>query len=670
MVCEWWFVDYHLYDVGGKAIVQILEIVLYGVNQEKRVLSLRPGGVSIITGASATGKSALIEIVNYCLGKKSCTIPEGVIRETVAWYGLLLRFSDENMFIARENPPHGVQSTNHMYIERGIDIESPAHSPTVPNVKAEDVVELLTQKVGISPNLHTPAADQTRAPLAANIKHALTYCFQPQDVVAKRNIMFFRQEDSWVAQAIKDTLPYFLGAIREDHLALEQELARARRELRIAEKALKEAEAIKGTGVSKAISLIEEMKQTGILHMAATVPAGGVDDELIVITEFLRDQCESWKPLATYSPNTNALTQLQWEQQGLYDELQAKDDAILAAKNFAQEAQGYTVEVTEQSLRLESIGLFTGDNDNSLCPLCNQRHENLTPQASVIRQSLYNLQASLDNMVRERPRLREYIDTLEREKIAIVDTIREKNNAIEALIKEQKEAAQLRDLGNRQARVIGRVSLWLESVDLTDDFSDLRTNLGKWENAVRRLEERLDPAAKEERLVSILNRMGIQMTEWAQRMNLEHSDNPIRFDLKQLTVIADREDRPIPLSNMGSGENWVGYHLITHFALHQIFRRGHRPVPQFIFFDQPSQVYYPTDMDAQAGGSVAQLNDEDRQAIARMFSFIFDVVDSLAPDLQVIITDHADLEEPRYRGAVIERWRNGRALIPASWIHG
>jgi hypothetical protein len=164
--------------------------------------------------------------------------------------------------------------------------------------------------------------------------------------------------------------------------------------------------------------------------------------------------------------------------------------------------------------------------------------------------------------------------------------------------------------------------------------------------------------------------MGIQMTEWAQRMNLEHSDNPIRFDLKQLTVIADREDRPIPLSNMGSGENWVGYHLITHFVLHQIFRRGHRPVPQFIFFDQPSQVYYPTDMDAQAGGSVAQLNDEDRQAIARMFSFIFDVVDSLAPDLQVIITDHADLEEPRYRGAVIERWRNGRALIPASWIHG
>ena len=50
--------------------MQILEIVLYNQNGEKRALSLLLGKVNIITGSSATGKSAIIDIVDYCLGSQ------------------------------------------------------------------------------------------------------------------------------------------------------------------------------------------------------------------------------------------------------------------------------------------------------------------------------------------------------------------------------------------------------------------------------------------------------------------------------------------------------------------------------------------------------------------------------------------------------------------------
>jgi len=43
--------------------MQILNIVLYGHDGRQRTLSLRAGGVNVITGASKTGKSALIDIV-------------------------------------------------------------------------------------------------------------------------------------------------------------------------------------------------------------------------------------------------------------------------------------------------------------------------------------------------------------------------------------------------------------------------------------------------------------------------------------------------------------------------------------------------------------------------------------------------------------------------------
>src|SRR5437660_10513783 len=105
--------------------MQILEMVLYSHNGQKRVLSLNPGRTNIITGKSATGKSALIEIVDYCLGSKECSIPEGRIRDTVAWFGLRLRFSSGQLFIARQTPPPERQSTNRAYIEQGETVISP-----------------------------------------------------------------------------------------------------------------------------------------------------------------------------------------------------------------------------------------------------------------------------------------------------------------------------------------------------------------------------------------------------------------------------------------------------------------------------------------------------------------------------------------------------------------
>lgn len=52
-----------------------------------------------------------------------------------------------------------------------------------------------------------------------------------------------------------------------------------------------------------------------------------------------------------------------------------------------------------------------------------------------------------------------------------------------------------------------------------------------------------------------------------------------------------------------------------------------------------------------------------------MYNLIFDVVESLAPDFQVIVTDHADLAgDSRFQSSVVERWRGTDALVPQSWL--
>lgn len=106
---------------------------------------------------------------------------------------------------------------------------------------------------------------------------------------------------------------------------------------------------------------------------------------------------------------------------------------------------------------------------------------------------------------------------------------------------------------------------------------------------------------------------------------------------------------------------------MTYLALAKWFIRQARPVPNFIFFDQPTQVYFPADK--AVNGKLEEISkDEDREAVHRMFKWIFEVVDELFPNLQVIITDHADIEEDWFQNAVRdEKWRGKFALIPPSW---
>ena len=55
-------------------------------------------GLNIITGKSSTGKSALIEIFDYCLGG-SYTVPKGVITQHAEIYYLYLQRKEQYLLL-------------------------------------------------------------------------------------------------------------------------------------------------------------------------------------------------------------------------------------------------------------------------------------------------------------------------------------------------------------------------------------------------------------------------------------------------------------------------------------------------------------------------------------------------------------------------------------------
>jgi hypothetical protein len=93
------------------------------------------------------------------------------------------------------------------------------------------------------------------------------------------------------------------------------------------------------------------------------------------------------------------------------------------------------------------------------------------------------------------------------------------------------------------------------------------------------------------------------------------------------------------MAEIGSGVNWVGYHLLALLALHRYFIEKRRPVPAFLILDQPSQVYFPPDpLDADKGNINQRIEGmpedsprqakalKDREALKAIYKLLFDAV--------------------------------------------
>lgn len=644
---------------------QVINIVLYGFNQEQRVLSLKPGHLNIITGFSKSGKTALIEIMDYCFGASECGIPEGIIRQTVEWVGVRLQVYDGQVFVARRLPPIGQDASSDVFYTVGRDIDLPVYSSLKQTTNPKALEKLLTTHAGISSNIHEPPLGQTRTPLSANIRHALFYCFQQQSEVISNRHLFHKQSEQWIPQAIKDTMPYFLGAVDDEHVAKMAGLRRLRHDVRGLERKLAEHEAVRGGGISRAQSLIIEAVDIGLR------PAGTTTAEWEESVALLKDIISSPLPEEEneISEEGDEFERLQENRQQLTHDLHRIKDQLLAAQALSSERQGYSREGEAQLARLRSIQLFE-DNEgayHSSCPLCQSQlpDKQIPPSISDLRESTSELEAQIRSVEERSPQMEQVVLTLKSRLAEANGKLKENRESLEALQASNKRLQRLRDRSARRAHILGRIGLYLESLPHLEDTSDLRTAIAALKEKIEQLEEELSDEIVQDRIQSFLSNLSHDMSEWARDLRLEHSEHPLRLDLKRLTVVADGDNGPIPMERMGSGENWVGYHLIAHFALHKWFVRHDRPVPRFLFIDQPSQVYFPEDQDWMQGSD--DTPGEDRQAVSRMYKLALKLIEQLAPSLQIIITDHANINEDWFQDCIIERWREGQKLVPSEW---
>ncbi len=641
--------------------MQLDKLVLFNADGDTREIAFKPGALNVITGDSRTGKSSLINILRFLLGSGKPNVPFGPIQDSVSWYALHAHVGDTSFFVARKAPAADHESNDVMLVVG--DLATPSLDELEHNTSRGALREYLGGLLGVEDNRNEPRLGQTRRALTASFVHALHYCFQGQGEIANPEILFHRQNREWIPQTIRDTLPYFLGAQGADDLRKREELVERRRELRRLTQRLRAAESERAAGLDRAGALLAESVDVGLLAdrpdiadlAAARVELRRIVDNPAAVAEAVESGAE--------------FDGLRDRRRELSDRVRDLGEQLRAIEQFAAADHDHTTELAEQQGRLASIGLIPAEDADATCALCGQSlGEDAGPRETVER-ALGRAGRRLELARRDTPRIDAARAALLERQRAARNEIRDVDLALNALAARDETVQKARDAVNVQSYVRGRIALYLDSSDDTGDeeLERLRREVASTEQLVAALADSLDSDAVRSRTTSLLRTVSRQMTAWAQALDLEHADHGALIDIDELTVVADTPQGPAYMNagGIGSGMNWVGYHLTTYLALQDFFIKRQRPVPSFVVLDQPSQAFFPRDR--ETGGDLDELTDTDRENTRRLYKLTFDVVRDLAGGLQVIALDHADFEDGWFADSVIQRWREGDALIPPSW---
>ncbi len=645
--------------------MKISSIHIYSHDRQRRDLRFKVDGLNVITGRSSTGKSALSEIIEYCLGRSTFSVPEGVIRDKVAWFAVIYQFEKEQVLVAKPTPPAGGASCSTAMLRRGTQLQARQFRDLTVNTDDDSIVELLSRLLGIPENRTDVALEHSRNSFDANVKHTFYYLFQKQGLVANKDQLFYRQSEQYQPQAIRDTLPILLGVSSHDRYELESKLRTAQRDLKINAKQLEQARNAVDTSQEKAIGLYSEARTVGVIGNTNDNP----NAERII--EALRSAL-SWKPETVPDDDGSRISGLEEELGQLRQERRDTQARTDAARQFSKRASGYESEAAEQVDRLASIKALPKSPDTGewQWPFTEQNLALESPIATVLLNELESLDKELRIATGQRPKLDAYLAELAGKVGEIAGAIKQKEAELSAAISANEIIAQMGTRNNAAARVVGRISLFLETLLPNEDLVRLEEENRRLSNRVKQLEKQIGADDSNERLTSILNNISAQISRYIQKFNAEFGPYPARLNLSQLTIVFDRPERPVPMSRTGGGENHLAYHLSALLALHLFAAQNNRPIPRFLLIDQPTQVYFPSEqVYRDADGTVQKTEaDADLDAVRRLFELLLKFTQEEVPDFQLIVTEHANLQEQWFQEALVEQpWTKPPALVPEDW---
>ncbi|MCA1439710.1 DUF3732 domain-containing protein [Ensifer sp. IC4062] len=636
----------------------VSEIAFYGVGGRRRTLKFDVDKVNVITGASGTGKSAIIDAIDYCLGSKDCKLPFFVRShaEAVAVHWVQ---GDSDLIVGRKIPKAG-SGTSQMYVRTGRNLKLPDTSEGLEGPTNRDTARSVIEKTfGIQDTDDLAVAAKAEKG-RATIRDVPPYLFLSGDVIISRETLLHDLNRPEKARDIKATIPYFLGAVDQASVLAARSLRQLEAALAKIEREAAAQERSQSLLTQRSMALLTQAQGVGLV---AELPSADVSDQ--VLLNQLADVARSGVS-STDTRDSEARVVLEEERRGLVSELQALRGKRQMLKTTLREAAGYETAVSGQSHKLKLVEHLKLDDGR--CPVCDAENSVGQAMADQIRNSLSIVANEVSAVDGLRPRLDEHSGHIENLIGTKYGRLREVESQLTSLVRVEEESVQTGSLLQERARVVGRIDQFLETT--AKDFQTASTDTASLKSRIEHVRDQVDPQARRERLRDAENMVSGFATEMLGDLPTEVPATGSRVvfsSTPNLSLVESSRRAVLAMAEIGSDQNYLAIHLALAFSLQKLFETIKAPVPGLLVIDQISRPYYPK------GGDEKRLQemekDDDQVAMQKIVRFLFDETARQA-GLQVILIEHAYIEEdPEYVAAVKGRWTkaSGIKLIPSDW---
>ena len=191
----------------------IASIFFLGLDGRQRPVKFKPG-VNIITGASGTGKSALIKAIDYCLGSSRCELPAYVRSRSIA-VGVKWIAGQDEMIVGRLIPMMGQDSSHQMFASSGRNLPLPTTVDEFEGPMPLNAAKAFLERAfGIGDLPGEPDA-WGKIGGRATVRHITPYMFVTKEVIYSEQVLLHGLEQAKKAPDIVATMPYFLRATDE-----------------------------------------------------------------------------------------------------------------------------------------------------------------------------------------------------------------------------------------------------------------------------------------------------------------------------------------------------------------------------------------------------------------------------------------------------------------------
>ncbi len=636
-------------------------------------------GVNVITGRSSTGKSALIEIFDFCFGSSDFTVPEGVITKHADVYFVVIRVNETDLVLGRRRD----EKKAFLKVENDTSLLGDVRSLNSSYFEAayfwtlDDFKKSLAQWFGmtitdVDEDLNEKQYRGGKKKPTPSVRSFTSYVLQHQNLVANKHAIFYRFEEKEKREQAIEHFKIFMGFADQKYFMKAQELNL----LKSSQKSLEQQ-------IPRAAMLKERSKQRLSEELSSYRSISGNELEIGDLNKALANPQSALDYLQLLKVDVVSLSDdharmrqtLEVDKAKLIGELRRNHNKLASIRSSIDFSKSYTEDAATLLIPDEAIIAI------STCPFCENHETSLVGEANKLSEAINWLNSELS-------RSKFMLSSFEEEEANVTRSINERKTEIRAIEERiavlDKHTAQLQRYRSQYELAL-KVKLRVERI-LEDLLEKPDVKLQEELDAILKRTKEIRKFLKdnyniEERLRKAEQQICSYMDEIGPLFEFEESYRPIklRFSLETFDLWHEGPDRNVFLRSMGSGANWLSCHLTLFLALHRYFCTlgDSCSIPSILFFDQPSQVYFPSILDTgekfepekiadKVPGEKIRAVDEDIRAVANLYTQLVKFCESVKDDVgfepQIIVTDHADnleLEGDRSFESLVagRRWR-------------